>query len=359
MLKNEYQPILPVSICIQGKKHIEKKLPCQDAVNSCLTPVGWTVIAMADGVSSSPRSEVAAQTAVDCICEFWRELVTCFDDPTSIQSLLCTSFNYALNKVKTISEGNHVPLGYETTLQVAVVIPGKRVDVMWSGDGGVYVQRPNNTFLQLNREMRDVDGAVSPLSDGPEAWQFVSFPEPFRALLLVTDGVNDAIHQASNPDSALSSLLVYTDSEDSTQNELKESLKKAPFNSINDDISIALFYGACQDKNNVSVPAGSVTVNNTDDGDLTQAADEPADDERRKKKLRRSTKQYMIFGIALIVLAVLCVIFCGPSGNNKTESTGMTDSDLMNEQSIENEVIVELTEETSTVELLLNPSIAE
>lgn len=218
-----------------GKKHVKKKMPCQDACASVKTSSGLEVLAVADGVSSSKFSEVAAQNAVKAVCDFWMRTEAFYTDSDSMKALMMTCFNYALKMSKSDDPEIKVPYGYETTLQAVVYIPEKKYCIMYVGDGGIYARKRDGKFSLLTGAMREEDGCVVPLSDGPSRWNYTEIAAgDIEQIAVVTDGVNDIVQSyGTEPIATLSEACgnIYVD-------DLKKILKKEPFSSIDDDITV-------------------------------------------------------------------------------------------------------------------------
>lgn len=279
---------------IIGKKHIKKKMPCQDACASVKTSSGLEVLAVADGVSSSKYSEVAAQNAVKAVCDFWMRTEAFYTDSDSMKALMRTCFNCALKMSKSDDPDIKVPYGYETTLQTVVYIPGEKYCIMYVGDGGIYARKRDGKFSLLTGAMREEDGCVVPLSDGPSRWNYTEIAAgDIEQIAVVTDGVNDATQKYGTE-------LLKTLSEACGNNyceALKGILKKEPFDSIDDDITVCF-----TEKKAVPLPVPS-----REDPIVPVPITEKKLKNEEPRKRKRKTKKETVLRALMIALAIVAV----------------------------------------------------
>ena len=236
-----------VDVCtaiFRGKKHARKNMPCQDACSTGITGDGWIVMAVADGVSSSPFSGEAARAAVEAVVTFWREFKTCFQGAEEICSVLRTSMNYALMETDRLMEGSREPYGFETTLLIVLVNRRKQeMYYSWVGDGGIYVVSKEGRVDRLTDVMRDEEEAVYTLSAGPGLWKTGSRGiSDTRSILMVTDGISDVIGSKSG-DFRTARLFTNREEDDSPEDfreHCREILAAPPFLDMDDDAAIAL-----------------------------------------------------------------------------------------------------------------------
>lgn len=185
-------------VSFQGKRHLQKGVPCQDCCGYTTTPNDWVVAVVADGVSASPNSEDGAAIAVDSCLDYFSELkYSPFFDADGIQLVLRDAFNYALRCIKESDKpGEYVPFSKMTTLQVLVF--HKRIGLHWgqAGDGALIIRNAKGNWKRVTFAMKNKEDNDSPitLQDGPDAWQFGSLPvQGLDSFLLTTDGVADII----------------------------------------------------------------------------------------------------------------------------------------------------------------------
>ena len=246
-----------VQYSIPGKTHKAKGIPCQDACSCCLSANGYHVMCVADGVSSSPHSQEASRIAVESIQTFWQDYSSAFADEDSLLSALRSSFNYAYGQIMAY-RGNQY--GYETTLHVAVICKNLGVFYGHVGDGGLFVWKSNGEVSCLTEAMKDVDGfSVVTLSAGPKAWHFGHLMDRnIASVLLVTDGVYDALCSSLRPKDALQYLmdpnvlaqqkLISSERSDAYFEKLfrgrtrNKDMLLSTFQSIDDDITLSVCY---------------------------------------------------------------------------------------------------------------------
>jgi len=186
----------------QGKRHIQKGIPCQDCCGHCFTPNGWIVAAVADGVSASPLAEEGANIAVKSCLEYLSGFkYSPFLDAEGIQSILRDSFNYALRCIKeSDNPGNSIPFSKMTTLQV--LLYHKKIGLHWgqAGDGTLIVRNITGDWKQISFPMKNSDNK-SPitLQDEIGAWKFGSVQaENLGSILMTTDGVAEILNDGTD-----------------------------------------------------------------------------------------------------------------------------------------------------------------
>lgn len=179
---------------LRGKRHMKTGLPCQDACETCVTPDGFTVMAVADGVGSSAQSDQASKIAVHAVCDFFKEYASPFADEEDMRCALYASMSYALAQVEQEKAKQDIPFSFETTLEIAVLAEDGRLFYAHAGDGGIWaVTGELGVYLQTER-MRDPEGGrVICLGGGASNWVFGAAKQRAAFALIVTDGVNDVL----------------------------------------------------------------------------------------------------------------------------------------------------------------------
>lgn len=222
-----------------GKSHIRSGKPCQDAYSVGKCSDGRIVLAVADGVSNSPHSEIASRVATKAAVEFWQTFDTAFPGYDTWQSALPACMNYALRKVE--EAGKEVNCEPETTLAVALVSPEKELDYACIGDGAIYVLTDTGSVRSLKPPMRDEDGSVYTLSAGPELWNTGVAPlKEIQAILLVTDGISDVIRTTKSGYSAAIPFMQEPGSDALYDQFCENALKEQPFQNMEDDATFVL-----------------------------------------------------------------------------------------------------------------------
>ena len=179
---------------IQGKSHINDGKPCQDA--HCIRRMenGWYVGAAADGVGSCANAEIgsalAVKTAVDFVCEYMPADVSLIN----IKSMLRTALNYAMKCIIRQAEKDGCPVeSYDTTLSL-VIYDGCRIIYAHSGDGAIIGLTRFGELVEITQRQKAEDGvSLIPLRSGYTTWEIDTYEEELAGVLIVTDGVLDAL----------------------------------------------------------------------------------------------------------------------------------------------------------------------
>ena len=186
--------IFDYGFSIPGKSHLQQDKPCQDAHYIRQLENGWFVGAVADGVGSCAHAEegsaIAVKSAVDFVCE----CMPVDYSMISIKSMLRTAFNYALKQVYRHAEAAGQPAeSYDTTLSLAIY-DGSRIIYAHSGDGAVIGLTTFGQLVEITRRQKAEDGvSLIPLRSGYTTWEIDTYEEDLAGVLLVTDGVPDAL----------------------------------------------------------------------------------------------------------------------------------------------------------------------
>lgn len=225
-----------------------------------MTPNGWVVAAVADGVSASPLAEEGARIAVQSCLEYFSEFrYSPFLSAEGIQDILCDAYNYALRRIlESDAEGERIPYSKFTTLHL--LLYGEKIGLHWgqAGDGAVFLMDRLGRWMRLNPPMKheEGDGPVT-LQDGPDAWRFgsVDAAGELEAILMTTDGLAEALEEApaetgvkgdmlgmlaetadgDRADEALEALLFGDDARITEAREAMDRLR-----SVTDDITVLL-----------------------------------------------------------------------------------------------------------------------
>ena len=179
---------------IAGKSHQQMGLPCQDA--HCIRQLenGWFVGAAADGVGSCANAEegaaLAVKTAVDFVCAYMP-----YDySSVSIKSMLRTAFNHTMKTILRHAEKKGLPVeDFDTTLSL-VIYDGKHITYAHSGDGAILGLTAFGEVVEITQRQKAEDGiSLIPLRAGYKGWEIDTYEEELAGVLIVTDGVLDAV----------------------------------------------------------------------------------------------------------------------------------------------------------------------
>ena len=186
--------IFDYGFSIVGKSHVNQNKPCQDAHYIRKLENGWYVGAVADGVGSRPNAEegshLAVKAAVDFVCDYMP-----YDySLVSIKSMLRTAYNHAMNTITRHAAKAGLPVeNYDTTLSLAIY-DGRRIIYAHSGDGAIIGLTTFGELVEITKRQKAEDGvSLIPLRQGYSSWEIDVYEEDLAGVLLVTDGVLDAL----------------------------------------------------------------------------------------------------------------------------------------------------------------------
>lgn len=222
----------------QGRKHQQKGIPCQDHCIAFDTTTGGFFIAVADGVSSSPHSELASLNATKALKEFWETYSYPYETEAEIRSGLYSSFNYALRKSKESQLDALPPDALETTLTAVYLTRKGIIYGLHVGDSAAWMISEDKKLTCLTIKQRDPEGSVAALSSDSSEWQFFKEKDKAKGILLVTDGLQEVMEL--NPEQGLNNLIRYSHQATISRNEKRDLTNEELFHDINDDITYFL-----------------------------------------------------------------------------------------------------------------------
>lgn len=187
------------SITQQGKRHIEKNIPCQDFSASKrmeLSRLGCQIViaAVADGVGSCEFSQFGSATAVqsflNCVEYNLQEKIPELSDE-NILKLIKHSFNYALSQIEKKAEDCELPfLEFDSTL-TGIVYDGSTLWYGHIGDDGVVVLYSDGSYEMITKRHKGEEAhSLFPLRE-VDLWQFGKSSKEVASCVLMTDGVLD------------------------------------------------------------------------------------------------------------------------------------------------------------------------
>ena len=202
--------MISYGISIRGKSHIKRNIPCQDAHQIRHLDNGWMLAVIADGVGSAENSQIGSKIAVETIASFCDEHLPIDDNNVNVKSMLRTAYNYAYKKILEEAYNSKNPIdSYDTTL-TTVLYSGQRIVYAHSGDGAIIGLDTKGNYVTITNQKKGIDGiSVLPLRSGYRNWEIDSYEDDLVAVILVTDGLFDAL---SPPllRSSESDLKIYT-----------------------------------------------------------------------------------------------------------------------------------------------------
>ncbi len=292
---NYVSPVAPTvrEVVIRGRKHIEKGIPCQDFCCTGISSDGWIVMAVADGVSSSPHSEDAAKTATQAVIAFWKEFNTYFSGESEVLSALQASMNYALMETDTLRNSSQNAYGFETTLSIVLVIPQKKeMYFSYVGDGGIYLLTTDGHICLLTDVMRDDEGSVTTLSEGPGKWKFGRrTTADLRFILMVTDGISDVIRSKRNNYQAAKLFMNEKDSIENYRSFCQGILREHLFCNMDDDAAIVLY---ALDSSPARPWSEEITDEETRDFKKSKGISDSAGNQGISQGIRKSVKELLL-----------------------------------------------------------------
>lgn len=180
--------IYTYGIKIRGSYHEKDNTVCQDAYTIVERGDGITIAAVADGLGSAARSDIASQIAVDVSTSYCEKHITQTDNADCILEIIQTSFAMALDAIEEKVEAQgHELSEYDTTLTLAVLL-GDALYYGHAGDSGMIALTSEGLFEKVTEQQRDEEGHVFPLFY-EDKWMFQKFDKKACSVLLATDGM--------------------------------------------------------------------------------------------------------------------------------------------------------------------------
>ena len=172
----------------RGKSHETGDTVCQDSF-FCIEKAELVVCAVADGLGSSKRSDIASKMAAKGAVEYCANSV--FPGMTEQDTLSC--IHKAFDKVNfdIKQKAGDCLDDYDTTLTVAVYIAGE-LYYGHAGDSGIVAMRSDGIFEEVTVPQLGAgvgkERPVYPLA-AESHWVFEKYKHRARAIFMMTDGV--------------------------------------------------------------------------------------------------------------------------------------------------------------------------
>ena len=190
------------AVNLTGPYHKVFSTPCQDAYSIDKTD-NYTIVAVADGVSSvsksdvgaqiATKSDVGAQIATKSAVEHCTAYITSSmsDDEIilTMKQAYIKAYTDVLYKAK---EDGIDEEEYDSTMCMAIY-DGTKLYFSNSGDSGIIALYSDGEIEAITTQQRDEEGRVYPLCRGPEFWEFGVIDRPVSAVAAMTDGILDQI----------------------------------------------------------------------------------------------------------------------------------------------------------------------
>lgn len=187
------------SISQQGKRHIEKSMPCQDFSISKRIQVDrfgceLVIAAVSDGVGSCEYSQFGSETAVQSFLRCVEHNILNQLSELSgerILHLIEHSFHYALSQIEKEAEKRELPfLEFDSTL-TGIVYDGHTLWYGHIGDDGIVVLYSDGNYEMITNRHKGEDAhSLFPLRE-TALWQFGKSSKEVASCVLMTDGVLD------------------------------------------------------------------------------------------------------------------------------------------------------------------------
>ncbi len=187
-------PWVVVAASVQGTRHIQATLPCQDAHAYRAFSDSILIAAVADGLGTALFAQAGARLAVDCavssIEQALMQAIPC--DESAWNQLIRDCFLAARARLEEEAQASQAALrDYSTTL-VLVVITGEWLVTGQIGDGAVVALLDEGELIMAsspqNEEYVNVTFPLT-MPDMIDIAQFKACPAKVKALALMTDGM--------------------------------------------------------------------------------------------------------------------------------------------------------------------------
>lgn len=178
---------------IQGKSHIERNKPCQDASGIKVIRRGICMAVVADGVGSCKHSDIASKLAVKAAMDYVSENLGKRTDDDIILDCLREAYQFALDTIlKHIKKEQGNPADYDTTLHTAIYFK-RKIIYGHAGDGGIIIRDRDGVSKVITVPQKGTDGSsVRPLRSGNTSWEFGVYSD-VAGVLLATDGMLEGL----------------------------------------------------------------------------------------------------------------------------------------------------------------------
>jgi hypothetical protein len=186
-----------LSASVQGTRHIQAMLPCQDAHAYKVIDESTIVAAVADGLGSAALSQVGAQLAAGGVVAYLEQALrmTIPSGEAAWIQLVRESFLAARDQLETAAQNDQVELrDYATTLILAIWADGWLV-TGHIGDGAVVASLEDGDLALISSPQNEEYINVTFPLTMPDMLDFAEFkasPDRVKALALISDGMQHA-----------------------------------------------------------------------------------------------------------------------------------------------------------------------
>lgn len=174
-----------------GKSHLLKNQLLQDYSKSIIINDNLAITAIADGVGSSKKSDIAAKIAVESVIDYLSKKAL---ESNNYVDIIRESFFLArANILKNALDLDLPEECFDTTLD-AVIFTSNEIYFGHCGDGGIIGLTLDGLYEPITARIKGTDGiSVIPLRFGEKYWDFGKAFSKYSSVMLATDGVYDQI----------------------------------------------------------------------------------------------------------------------------------------------------------------------
>ena len=234
-----------------GSYHVEKGIVCQDYHSITKIDNHFCIAAVADGVGSETKSDIASKIASESCVDYLKDnFKRGLDNETALE-IIKNAFAYSLTRIEEYVEENSEDINQFDTTLVACVFVDKKVFYGNSGDSGAVVLLENGLYLPITKKQNDENGCVYSLC-WKDKWEF-GFIDNVASVLLATDGLYDTLFpfllKYSDKDIYVSlaeylmnnkNLKYKRNNDVKIQKTMEEFIDGIPGSSVNDDKTVVV-----------------------------------------------------------------------------------------------------------------------
>jgi serine/threonine protein phosphatase PrpC len=184
--------VFTYGVCLQGTDHQKSNTVCQDAYRIVKHSDMCYIAAVADGLGSEKRSDIASKMAVSIAVDYCAAMFKSGISSTAVASTIRESFEKALKAIEDKAEADHGDINqYDTTLSLAIYNKGV-LHYGHVGDSGIVVLADDGLYEKVTEQQRNKYSDVFPLCF-KDKWVFGTFKKKATSVFLATDGIYDTL----------------------------------------------------------------------------------------------------------------------------------------------------------------------
>jgi len=178
-----------------GPMHLQGEIPCQDACAYAATAADIIVIAVADGLGSSTRSDAGASLAVSSAFSFCMDaLGPGSDEERRLEELVRAAAGHAREELERFAEKDSCNLRDLACTLIVAIATGRQFAVAHIGDGAVVGEVGGLLSLISSPAESEYTNEVVPLTsrDWQDSVRIASGESSIRGIAVFTDGCQRA-----------------------------------------------------------------------------------------------------------------------------------------------------------------------